>query len=493
MEEIVPDTDNIDIERQTSNSVSNMGEGQGNSDTEEQIANFNSEEQTSQLFNEFQTAPNRHTAREVSNDVLVRKLPACFRVPSEQYTPRLWQFGLHNRDVQHRSESEDLKRALAEACELGPWDEFCASVVDNPVLVLRQYGLDRSEPKFSMGQIQNLLTLDALTIFLVFTKETYDHIVDQRTQIDARLTALLEPRLEYDALNSDLFLFENQIPIYLLTNVISKYYEKQRGPNPTPMDQKLMLDVILKNNVSNMCGNIFVPTKDHWVKIETAYPQGELEKCPHIVACVYRILCGEKLERLSGKKMITIQSATALKKAGIQIKGIEGVLDEVDFRKRCLFLPIVKLYDQTASQFRNLAMYEYVEEGYTSGKCPFGEYLQLMISLIKEVGDVKHLIDCGVIHNELWTDNNAFQMWNSLQSDLIFGNNSKEYVDMVSKINKQCKSSLNVMRTEFYQLFCSRPWFVIGVISATIVTVGTCILAYTSVIGSDKMQPHFPH
>ncbi|CAK9190964.1 unnamed protein product [Sphagnum troendelagicum] len=114
-----------------------------------------------------------------------------------------------------------------------------------------------------------------------------------------------------------------------------------------------------------------------------------------------------------------------------------------------------------------------------------------MTDLIKEVGDVKHLIDCGVIQNKLCTDNNAFQMWNSLQSNLIFPTNSKEYEDMVSKINKQCKSSLNVMRTEFYQLFCSRPWYVIGIITATIVTVGTCIQAYTSVIGSDKMQPHF--
>ncbi|CAN5952066.1 unnamed protein product [Sphagnum jensenii] len=51
MEEIVPDTDNIDIERQTSYSVSNMAEGQGKSDTKERIANFISEEQTSPWTN----------------------------------------------------------------------------------------------------------------------------------------------------------------------------------------------------------------------------------------------------------------------------------------------------------------------------------------------------------------------------------------------------------------------------------------------------------
>ncbi len=58
-----------------------------------------------------------------------------------------------------------------------------------------------------------------------------------------------------------------------------------------------------------------------------------------------------------------------------------------------------------------------------------------MTDLIKEEGDAKHLIDCGVIQNELCTDNNAFQMWSSLQSDLYFDYNSEEYGDMVSEIS----------------------------------------------------------
>jgi hypothetical protein len=116
MEDIVPYTDKIDIEGQTFYSACN-------SDIEEQIPNFISEEQTSQWFNEFKTTFQRHKVREVRNDVLVKKLPACFRVPLEQYTPTQWHFGLHNRDVLHASESEDLKIALAAACELGPWDE----------------------------------------------------------------------------------------------------------------------------------------------------------------------------------------------------------------------------------------------------------------------------------------------------------------------------------------------------------------------------------
>ncbi len=483
-------TDNIDIEGQTSNAASNMGEGQGNSDSEEQIANFISEELTNQWFIEFKTTFERHEVREVRDDVLVMKLSACYRVSSEQYTPKYWYFGLHNRDVPHPSKSEDLKIALAAACELGPWDEFCFSVVDDPVGVLRAYGLDLSEPMFGMRQVQYILTLDALTIFLVFANITFGVNAKVMSQKPSRLirTRLFSGHVW---ILTDLFLFENQIPIALLTKVISKCYEKWKEPNPRLMKPQHVLDEILKANVFDMCGFIFELTQEHRAEIEKAYPQGELEKCPHILACVYRILCGQNLKRRSGATMIRIQSATALKKAGIQIKGIQGVLDEVRFRKRCLFLPIVKLYDPTESFFRNLATYEYMEY-FTSRKCPFGEYLRLMTFLIKELGDVKHLIDCGVLQNELRTDNNAFQMWNSLQSELPLSRVSEEYEDMVSEINNQCKSSLNVMRTEFYQRFCSRPWYVIGVITATIVTVGTCIQAYTSVIGSDKMQPHFP-
>ncbi len=122
-----------------------------------------------------------------------------------------------------------------------------------------------------------------------------------------------------------------------------------------------------------------------------------------------------------------------------------------------------------------------------SKKCAFGKYLQLMANFIKGLKDVKHLINCGLTKNEFFTYNYDFQMWNNLQNGIPLPFCSKAYDNMVSKINKQCKSSLYVMRIEFYQLFCSRPWCVIGVIIATIVTIGTCIQAYTYVIGFDKM------
>jgi hypothetical protein len=436
-------------------------------------------------FNEFTTALHTHKVRQVRNDVVIMNLPECYRVPVAQYTPKKWRFGLHNRDVLHPSKSEEYKIALAAACELEPWDDFCASVVDDPLTLLQAYGLNDETRLFSKKQVACLLTLDALTIFFVFAYYASDVFRVANMEKGFELIFRLMSS-GYAHVPIDLFLFENQIPIFLLKKVITECYQKWGAQHSAGK-----FEAIVRANVSKMCGYIFELTDDDRAKTLAAYPPGELERCPHILAFIYKILCGNNLKRKSGDRTITMRSATSLKKAGIQIKGIEGVLDKVDFRKRCLFLPIVKLYDQTESYFRNLAMYEFMKK-YNSSELPFGEYLQLMTSLMKEVGDAKHLIDCGVIQNKLGSDNNAFQMWDSLQSELFLPNYSIAYGDMVSKINDQCRSSRKVLGTEFCQLFCSRPWSALGVFTAIFITVATGIQAYTSVIGSHKMRPHYP-
>jgi hypothetical protein len=82
-------------------------------------------------------------------------------------------------------------------------------------------------------------------------------------------------------------------------------------------------------------------------------------------------------------------------------------------------------------------------------------------------------------------------MWESLY--VLYPPYSDEYREkIVNPINRHCASSVNVMRTEFYNTFCSEPWLVISVISATILLGATLIQTYVLVFGSDKMQPHFP-
>ncbi|CAK9235541.1 unnamed protein product [Sphagnum troendelagicum] len=188
-----------------------------------------------------------------------------------------------------------------------------------------------------------------------------------------------------------------------------------------------------------------------------------------------------------------LRSATDLKKAGLRIETKPGMVQQVFFEDGCLYLPIVQLHDRTESYFRNLATYEVFDQ-YDQKRHAFRDYLHLMSDLIKTQEDVAYLIDdCKVIRNLLGTHKNAFEMWDRLQSGLLPFRYSPEYREkIVDPINAQCDSPLNKIRTEFYDKFCSKPWFAISVITAAVLLLATLIQTYVSVIGSDKMQPHFP-
>jgi len=184
-----------------------------------------------------------------------------------------------------------------------------------------------------------------------------------------------------------------------------------------------------------------------------------------------------------------IQSATDLKKAGLQIQGIPGMLQEVAFKNGCLFLPIVSQSESIESYICNMAAYEIWN---TSAPFPFMDYLLLMSQLIKTPEDVSYLVDCDVIRAYLGTQQRIFQMWERLHSAVIYPPYSNEYRENIVKpINRYCASALTVMGTGFCNTFCSKPWLVISVISAIILLVATLIQTYVLVIGSDQMQPNF--
>ncbi|CAM6033388.1 unnamed protein product [Sphagnum compactum] len=629
------------------------------SGTEVQKFNWKPDEQKSEWIRKLELGLDAPACYDEGDRVVVLKLPDFKRKPEEHYTPQQWRFGLHNRDLQtsttvaSTTESEGLKISVAAACNLksdrrdkvcdkkqgevsdnrrdeacdNGWNEFCDNVVHNlDKMVLKSYGLHPSNTtNFSKKEVKSLLTLDAFTLLLVLSslpsrdspEETLlKNFIPGLETGRLKIRALLKYGVAYNALWNDLFLFENQIPMDLLTNVISECHLLPKGQNsysdtfqelnnPQPSLRKQFLRKILRNLVRKMCIQIFEkPCSEKetlFDLIDANYPvgssEGGLEDCAHIFACVYKILTtvhskkesstttkslpgvhifafvykilttfhikkesstanisllheGKTKESASDREQLphatsfgnsptvldiretspidleqpgdcevqmsripeaehdldqpgdlkkenlgeeTLGSATDLKKAGLRIKATRGMIKAVAFKDGCLSLPFLQLHDNTESYFRNLAMYEayghYGENSYA-----FSDYLQLMLQLIKTKEDVAYLIDdCKVIRNFLITHENAFKMWERLQSGIDLAPYSERYkTEIVIRVNKECGSKLNVMRTEFYNTFCSKPWLVISVITGAVLLLATLIQTYVSVIGSDKMQPHFP-
>ncbi|KAH9555845.1 hypothetical protein CY35_08G137500 [Sphagnum magellanicum] len=550
----------------------------------------------SEWIRKFPTELQARSGQNARGDAPILKLPACLRKPVERYTPKQWQFGLHNRDPQaSSSESEVLKISLAAACQLKPdnWENFCAAVVDNPAdMMLNSYGIYPSVTELSTKEVQYLLTLDALTLVLVLSSYSRapESEPDQAPKLPFFfLKALVDGGFDiedllkvngvaYCAIWDDLLLCENQIPMALIKRAITSCYgllpeerkfnyfvSLRQLDNPDSNVTTTLLDRILKNVACNMCCLFFAePCPDIKANIsqfiDVNYTVDKLENCAHVFACIHRVMTttvwpppiavamppiavaappiavamppiavaappiavamppiavatrfvravATGLQQLAsviatirfGKEIApeesfsfvhVIQSATTLKKAGLQIKGIPGMVKQVAFKDGCLFLPIMIQSERLESYICNMATYETWN---TPGPYPFMDYLVLMSHLIKTPEDVSYLVDCGVIRAFLGTQPRIFQMWERLQIGLWFPDYSDKYRDNIVKpINRHCASPLNVMRTDFYNTFCSRWWLVISVLSAIILLLATLIQTYVLVTGSDKMQPHFP-
>jgi hypothetical protein len=443
----------------------------------------------------------------VQNEVLILKVPHYMREPPDQFTPIEWRLGLHNRET--TTAAEDLKTSIREAFGLvneATWNDFCDDVVDHNyyVSLLRSYGLDHPPTPFNEVEVKSSLVLDALVLIVRFARPPRDDLGGRRGYIfiNPALRSILDKplvRLRLRAMQLDIFLVENQMPLALLKKAVKKLIHlplTASAPVDGPSREIAMLHRVLLTAINLVWP--FTGGSEHkrFVKyFRSTYPEETLAdtlgNCAHILDCVYRVLCGPR----SGSNqdyvedIVHIQCATNLKAAGIKIKAVAGPLDNLSFQDRCLFVPAITISEMTEALFRNLAVHE--DMNLEKGFCVFSAYLQLMKNLISGPEDVKLLIKCGVVVNFLGNEAEVCKAWNRLTRGLWFEGQSKSICQIAEAINRHCNYR-NRQKTEFYEKFCSRPWYVISIFAAILVTLGTCIQTYVAVIGSDRMKPHFP-
>ncbi|CAM6047079.1 unnamed protein product [Sphagnum compactum] len=162
------------------------------------------------------------------NKVLILKVPRYMREPPDQFTPIEWRLGLHNRET--TSAAEDLKTSIREAFGLGneaTWNDFCDDVVDHNyhVSLLRSYGLDHPPTPFNEVEVKSSLVLDALVLIVRLARPPRDDLGGRPGYIfiNPALRCILDKplvRLRLRAMQLDIFLVENQIPLALLKKAV---------------------------------------------------------------------------------------------------------------------------------------------------------------------------------------------------------------------------------------------------------------------------------
>ena len=113
---------------------------------------------------------------------------------------------------------------------------------------------------------------------------------------------------------------------------------------------------------------------------------------------------------------------------------------------------------------------------------------------MKTEDDFKLLVDSDVVENDLDDDEvGVHRIWKRINFGTQNPRVSEKLHTTLKTINKFAKSNRNLYWFEFKKKYCSRPWLVISVLTICVVTIATCIQAYTAVIGSNGMKPQFPH
>ena len=431
------------------------------------------------------------------------KVPDYMRTGSDHFDPKTWRFGLHNRapDTLQTDGTERFKIQVARALSLtgDGWDEFCKDVVREEKSHWEAvYGQSPHAKSHSIADIRCLLALDAL--FLVIWMQMRGGSIESLSPSlqEVMGTQVMEVHLT-DLWWSELYLVENQIPMVLLERVVGTLSRTAGCEFIEAWEHKdwqgWNFGNCVKWSVFNKPGISQAERETNFMKrmeerLRREAMDGKLEAGLHILDKSYHILCGGS-HGYHNKAYQSVPSATYLEACGVQIKGKEFTcFEDISFERGCLSIPFFHVYGSTERYLCNLVVHE--ELTYGNSKYCARSYTIFMENLMKTTEDVDRLMKWGVMEVHVGTHQNVLEMWKTINNHIDVPTLTDEFSSTLTKVNKYVGQRRNKLRFEFLKLFCSRPWIVLSIIGATLVTIATLIQTYINVIGSNGMRPHFP-
>jgi hypothetical protein len=440
--------------------------------------------------------------RDDANDfskVVCWRVPDSMRTGSDHFDPKTWRFGLHHRapDTLQTDGTERFKIQVARALSLtgDRWDEFCKDVVTEEKSHWEAvYGQSPHAKSHSIADIRCLLALDAL--FLVIWMQIGGGGIKSLSLPlqEVMGNQVMSVHLR-DLRWSDFYLVDNQIPMVLLERVVGnlrtggcKFIEA--------WEHKQWQGWNIGNCVRWNFDRPRISQAERLASFRKRMEKtlglegGKLEAGLHILDKIYRILSGHSRGR-HDKPHKSVPSATSLEACGVRIKGKEFTcFEDISFERGCLWIPFFCIYDDIERCLRNLVVHEDLTYGQSRGCAR--SYTIFMRDLMKTTEDVDLLVKGGVIEVHVGTHDIVVDMWRTINYRITTPRFTKEFFLTLTKVNKYVGEKRHKLWFEFLKLFCSRPWIVLSVIAATLVTIATLIQTYVNVISSNGMQPHFP-
>ncbi|KAM0939093.1 hypothetical protein DsansV1_C21g0166961 [Dioscorea sansibarensis] len=176
---------------------------------------------------------------------------------------------------------------------------------------------------------------------------------------------------------------------------------------------------------------------------------------------------------------IMIPSVRELVNAGISFSATKGDTMTIQFDTKTvtLYLPTVKLDNNTEVILRNLVAYE---SSVMSGPPVFTRYTELMNGIIDTDDDVKLLRERGIILNKMKSDSEVAKLWNSMSRSVRL--TKVPFLDkVIEDVNKCYNSRWRVKTTKFMKRYVFGSWQFLTFLAAILLLLLTSLQAFCSV------------
>ncbi|KAM0939094.1 hypothetical protein DsansV1_C21g0166971 [Dioscorea sansibarensis] len=176
---------------------------------------------------------------------------------------------------------------------------------------------------------------------------------------------------------------------------------------------------------------------------------------------------------------IMIPSVRELVNAGISFSATKGDVTTIQFDVKTvtLYLPAVKLDNNTEVVLRNLVAYE---TSIASGPLVFTRYTELMNGIIDTDEDVKLLRERGIILNKMKSDREVADLWNSMSSSVRL--TRVPFLDkVIEDVNKYYDGRWRVKTIKFMKKYVFGSWQFLTFLAAILLLLLTSLQAFCSV------------
>ncbi|MCO5601107.1 hypothetical protein L7F22_055226 [Adiantum nelumboides] len=341
--------------------------------------------------------------------------------------------------------------------------------------VFRDISLARAQYDAVIGcksdeKLAYLLALDAAFIVEVLRCSAYDLTSGFSSYYCRRF-----PRPLRKSILQDFVLLENQVPLFLLLKALQ-------------MDQKCTSDEDALRTLGHMVSEFASEILPFTVISEESFSSvvHNMGEKKHLLDCLYGIVTHDTGSRGSSPRKLQLEEkpthvppATDLWNCGVQIKPVEpGNMSSVRFdaRRAILYVPKIRVGDDTERLLRNLIAYE----SHLIDKVQVLSYLRFMNGLVDTAEDVALLVEKCIIAQDIGSNDMVAKMWNNLCVNTMRVC-TQEYEEVAVQLVRHRNFKLNALKAEFKRTYLARPWLVISVLSAAALLIMTFLITFYTV------------